>query len=81
MGGREVHLGGEPDGVADLGVLDAREQQFGDLELAPECRPIALRDRLASKAVAPSATTSPIGMSEAMTFHVAVERSRWRLSQ
>ena len=41
-----VHVGGEPDRVADAGVLDER-QQIGDLKLASARRAvIALRDRL-----------------------------------
>jgi hypothetical protein len=40
-----MHVGGEPEGVADAGMLD-EGQQVGDLELASERRAIALGDRL-----------------------------------
>ena len=46
MGGRVVHVGGQPDHVAHLAPRDVREQ-LGHLELAPQRRPgIAVGDGL-----------------------------------
>src|SRR6266511_2521104 len=45
MRGRVMHVGGDPERVADAGTLDERED-IDDLELASERRSIALRDRL-----------------------------------
>ena len=38
MRGGVMHVGGDPDRVADAGMLDER-QQLGDLELAPRGGP------------------------------------------
>ena len=43
MRGGVMHVGGEPDHVADAGALDER-QQIGDLVLAPLRRAVAERD-------------------------------------
>ena len=45
MRGGVVHVGGEPDDVANAGALD-EGQQVGDLVLAPVRRPVAERDRI-----------------------------------
>ena len=41
--GGVVHVGGEPDRVADAGMLD-EDEEVGDLELAAARRAVALRD-------------------------------------
>src|SRR5205085_2200236 len=45
MRGGVVHVGGEPDDVANTGTLD-RRKEIGDLVLAPVGRPITERDRV-----------------------------------
>ena len=77
-----MHVGGEPDRVADAGVLDEGEQ-VGDLELAAARRPVdALRDRLDAPFAVEvrRSTISPSGMSAAITFQVAREFISSRLS-
>src|SRR5439155_21875355 len=43
MRGGVVHVGGEPDNIANAGTLD-RRKEIGDLVLAPVGRPITERD-------------------------------------
>ena len=71
VGRRVVDVGGDPDDVADAAASRDEAQQLGDLQLAPEGRAgIAVGHRL-EVARARRSTTSPIGMSQAMTFQVA----------
>src|SRR5262249_48918369 len=42
-----MHVGGEPERVADAGVLDEGEE-VGDLQFTAARRPVALRDRFAA---------------------------------
>ena len=69
VGGRVVHVGGQPDDVAHAPRAMKREQ-LGDLELAAEGRAgIAVGHGL--EVGRPSGMARPSGMSLAITFQVA----------
>jgi hypothetical protein len=64
-----VHVGGDPDRIANAGMLD-EDQEIGDLAFA------ATRG-----AAIASPLTTPSGRSAAMIFQVACELMSSRLSQ
>src|SRR5262245_44489635 len=72
MCGGVVHVGGDPDRIADAGMLDEGEE-IGDLDLAPARAAVALRDRVAAH--------HADRKSAAMIFQVACELINSRLSQ
>ena len=80
--GGVVHVRGQPDGVGDAGGVD-EAQEVGDLELAAERRPSSPLATASAPTfwLTSSQTIRPSGMSQAMTFQVAVEAASARFSQ
>src|SRR5436305_13881892 len=75
-----MHVGGDPHGVANSGMLDERHE-IGELKFASERRTVALGNSLAPPLAARVVLhDAPSGISAAMIFQVAREFIRRRVS-